>query len=330
MSGFTFRPAIRTQTPLLLGLAGPSRSGKTLSAIKLATGMGGPVFMIDTERGRGLHYADKYTYQYAELLPPFTSERYTEAIQAAKAAGAKVIIVDSASHEHEGPGGMLEQHEAFLDRTCGTDYKKRERMTFTAWIKPKGEHNKFVNALLQMGADTHFIFCFRAKDKLILKKGEEPVHAGWTPICSSRFEFEMTSLLVLPEGSKGTPDLQATAAGLREPLDQIFKPGVQLSEELGRKLAQWATGGQQNPAARSAEAAVSPLSAGTATVAQDPAFISADQLIQITDLCADYKISEDRVCKKAGVAKLADLPSLKYHSAINYLNELKARQVKEL
>ena len=262
MSGFTFRPAIRTQTPLLLGLAGPSRSGKTLSALRLASGMGGDIFMIDTERGRGLHYADKYKYNYAELLPPFTSARYIEVIQAAKDAGAKIIIVDSASHEHEGPGGMLEQHEAFLDRTCGTDFKKRERMTFTAWIKPKAEHNKFVNALLQMGADTHFIFCFRAKDKLILKKGEEPIHAGWTPICSSRFEFEMTSLLVLPDGSKGTPDLQATAAGLREPLDQIFKPGVQLTEESGRKLAQWAAGGQQNPAARSAEEVVPPSPPG--------------------------------------------------------------------
>lgn len=278
MSWFTFRPAIRTQTPLLLGLAGPSRSGKTLSALRIATGMGGAVFMIDTERGRGLHYADKYKYDYAELLPPFTSARYIEAIQAAKDAGAKVIIVDSASHEHEGPGGMLEQHEAFLDRTCGTDFKKRERMTFTAWIKPKAEHNKFVNALLQMGADTHFIFCFRAKDKLILRKGEEPVHAGWTPICSSRFEFEMTSLLVLPEGSKGTPDLQATAAGLREPLDKIFLPGVQLTEESGRKLAQWASGGKNPAAQATVHAEVIPLPPASAPDAAGP--IDTTQIVR--------------------------------------------------
>ncbi len=29
MSGFTFRPAIREQTPMIVGLAGPSKSGKT-------------------------------------------------------------------------------------------------------------------------------------------------------------------------------------------------------------------------------------------------------------------------------------------------------------
>lgn len=102
----TFRPAVRTQTPILLGLAGPSRSGKTYSALRIATGLaqGQPIFMIDTESGRGLMYAEKFTYQYGELSAPFTSERYLQAIEDAKAAGAKVIIVDSMSHEHEGPG----------------------------------------------------------------------------------------------------------------------------------------------------------------------------------------------------------------------------------
>ena len=278
--------------------------------------------MIDTERGRGLHYADKYKYNYTELLPPFTSARYVEVIQSAKDAGAKIIIVDSASHEHEGPGGMLEQHETFLDKTCGTDYKKRERMTFSAWIKPKADHNKFVNALLQMGADTHFIFCFRAKDKLILKKGEEPIHAGWTPICSSRFEFEMTSLLVLPEGSKGTPDLQATAAGLREPLDKIFLPGVQLTEESGRKLAQWAAGGQSNPPARSA-AEVLPLSSGPATDAGGPVITRTQTL--------------EGLAKKAAVSlakylKMAEVQSAEELSEIDYaeLKSILERKAKEL
>lgn len=240
----TFRPAVREQTPLLIGLSGPSRSGKTFSALRIAKGLaqGGKVYMIDTESKRGLQYATKFKYSHGDFLAPFTNERYLEAIQKAKSEGATVIIVDSMSHAHEGSGGMLEQHEAELDRMAGQDWKRREKVTFAAWIKPKASHNRFVQSILQMGADTHFVFCFRAKDKLILSKGQEPVHAGWTPICGKGFEYEMSFLLVLPEGSQGKPDLQATASGLRDPFQDYIKPGIQLDEALGEKLAAWATG----------------------------------------------------------------------------------------
>jgi AAA domain len=240
----SFRPAIREHTPVLLGIAGPSRSGKTFSALRVATGLaqGAPIAMIDTESGRGLQYAEKFTYLYGELGPPFSSERYLEAIEAAKAQGARVIIVDSASHEHEGTGGMLEQHEAELTRLAGSDAKKRERMTFSAWVRPKAAHNSYVNRLLQMGTDTHFVFCFRAKDKLKIVAGAEPVHEGWTPICSSRFEYEMTSLLILPEGAQGRPDLSAKSSGLRDPFQNFVKEGIQLDEGLGQRLAKWAAG----------------------------------------------------------------------------------------
>lgn len=246
---FTFRPALRERTPIMLGLAGPSRSGKTYSALRVAMGLAkdGTVAMIDTESGRGLQYADRFKYQYTQLGAPFTSERYLDAIESARGIGARVIIVDSASHEHEGPGGMLEQHETELQRMAGDDFKKRDRMTFSAWIKPKAAHNRFVNRLLQMGNDVHFIFCFRAKEKLRIVAGKDPVNEGWTPICSSRFEFEMTSLLVLPEGSQGRPDLAAIASGVRDPLQQYFKTGIQLDEELGKHLAHWAQGAKSEP-----------------------------------------------------------------------------------
>src|SRR4051794_9429683 len=104
---FQFRPAVRERTPLLIGLAGPSGSGKTFSALRLATGLaaGGPVFFVDTESRRGLHYADQFRFQHCDLTAPFRPNSYLEALTAAKAAGAAVVIVDSMSHEHEGPGG---------------------------------------------------------------------------------------------------------------------------------------------------------------------------------------------------------------------------------
>lgn len=254
----SFRPAKRGDSSFMLGLSGPSRSGKTYSALRIAMGaVGGDpsrIFFIDTERGRARMYADQFgPFLHTDLDPPFTSQRYMELVVEAEKADAGCIIVDSASHEHEGEGGMLEQHEAFLQEKAGNDYAKRDRLTYTAWIKPKFAHNKYVNEILRV--NVNMIFCFRAKDKLAMvpnARGKiEPVSQGWQPICSSRFEFEMTSILTLPEGAKGVPDYDAKATGLRDPLDQILKPGEQLCENHGKLLAEWAAGKKARAPAKS-------------------------------------------------------------------------------
>ena len=244
---FQFRPAVREQTSLLFGLAGPSSSGKTFSALRLAKGLaqGGKIAGIDTESRRMLHYADIFDFEYAELGAPFKPERYVEALKAAKDAGAVVAVVDSMSHEHEGPGGILEWHEEELQRMAGDDFRKRERVKFTAWIKPKQAHNRFVNEVLQLGI--HVIFCFRAKEKLQLVKNAqgkiEPTPAGWQPICSDRFEYEMTSLLMLPPNGQGIPDLDATATKIQQQHRHFVPAGQQISEDMGKLFGEWASGG---------------------------------------------------------------------------------------
>jgi len=244
----TFRPAVRQDSQILLGLAGPSGSGKTFSALAVASGIqsvtGGEIFGIDTENGRMTHYVGEFQFQHGALDAPFTPEAYMDGIRTAKSAGARIIIIDSMSHEHEGPGGILEQHEAELNRMAGNDWKKRERVKFACWIKPKKAHGLFVNEVLQV--DAHFIFCFRAKDKLAMVKNaegkQEPVSIGWTPICADRFEYEMTSNLILPPGSEGRPDFTAQSTKLPAPLRHIFSQGMQLSRETGRALAEWSRG----------------------------------------------------------------------------------------
>src|SRR4051812_16096006 len=155
--------AKRESTPLLIGLVGPTGCGKTKSALRLAAGIqrirGGKLVGIDTEARRMLHYANEFNLTYLELGAPFSSLRYLDAIKAAAAkAEGGVVIIDSMSHEHEGEGGYLEYHETELNRMAGDDWKKRERMTFTAWIKPAGERRRLINTILQLNCA--FIFCF--------------------------------------------------------------------------------------------------------------------------------------------------------------------------
>ncbi len=242
--------AKRESTPLLIGLVGPSGGGKTKSALRLAAGIqrvrGGKLVGIDTEARRMLHYANEFDLTYLEFGPPFSSLRYMEALKAAAAkAEGGVVIVDSMSHEHEGEGGYLEYHEKELDRMAGDDWKKRERMTFTAWIKPAGERRRLINTILQLNCA--FIFCFRAKEKLKIVKGQEPIMLGWQAIAGEEFAFEMTVRCLLPPGANGVPDWseEAFKNGVPKRGQQhvaLVPNGQQLNEDIGERLAHWAKG----------------------------------------------------------------------------------------
>lgn len=247
---FKFEDASRDGTPLLIGLVGASGSGKTYSALRLAKGIqsirGGKIVGIDTESKRMSHYADRFAFRRLNFTAPFDSIRYLEALEAAvKEAEGGVVIVDSMSHEHEGAGGYLELHEAELDRMAGKDYEKRNRMKFTAWIKPAGNRRKLINGLLQMNCA--FIFCFRAKEKLKIVKGGEPIPMGWQAIAGDEFSFEMTVRCLLNPNSHGVPDWSPEAfqfgVAKREDSHIPYLPdGKQLDEKAGENLAKWARG----------------------------------------------------------------------------------------
>lgn len=262
---FSYKPASFECATLMFGIAGATSSGKTMSALRLASGLSPdkPIFLVDTEQRRSLLYAKRFKFQHVQMSEPFSPARYKEAIEFCVAQGAGAIIVDSMSHEHEGVGGVLEMQEQELNRMAGDDYGRREAMKFSAWIRPKAEHNRMLNSVVQKRA--HMIFCFRAKDKLELVKKQnargkwvmEPVSVGWTPICTDRFEYEMTAMLVLPPASKGAPDLTARSTKLNDDLAAIFHDGEQLSEAHGKALRAWANEGAKMDAAVSSEDASS-------------------------------------------------------------------------
>ena len=240
-----FKPARTEDSPLILGLAGPSRSGKTYSALRIALGMVDDVseiFFGDTENGRASQYVPRFgQFMVHNMKPPYSYARYLEVIREARKQGAKVFIADSLSHAHEGKGGMLDQHEAEMQRMAGDNVVKRDKVNYTAWIKPKKELNEFILEIMQLNMP--MIFCFRAQQKMKMVKGKggktKMVDAGLIPICSERLSFEMSSLLMLPENARGVPDLGEYANGLREPFDQFIKKGVVLDETLGKTLKNW-------------------------------------------------------------------------------------------
>lgn len=241
--------------PLLIGLTGPSGSGKTFSALRIATGIqevvGGEIFVVDTEQRRALHYADKFQFKHVNFEAPFGSTDYLEALRFCKAQGAGVVVIDSCSHEHDGPGGLLEQHEAELDRMAGTDYKKRDRMTMLAWQKPKASRRKLINAITTELA-MPVIFCFRAKKTTKPKPGGQPIDMGFSSIGADEWLFEMALNALLLPGSNGFPTWESEMPGeqlaikLPGQFERIARAG-QLDERVGRYLAKWARGEKSEP-----------------------------------------------------------------------------------
>jgi len=108
---FEVKKAQRQGARLLIQLSGVSGSGKTFTALQLAYGMTGndanKVVLIDAENRRGSLYANALPqpFNIIDFYAPFSPERYIQAIDAACKAGAEVIVIDSVSHEWEGPGG---------------------------------------------------------------------------------------------------------------------------------------------------------------------------------------------------------------------------------
>lgn len=263
---FTFRPAARENVGLLIALAGASGSGKTYSALRLAKGLAGDgkIAFIDTEARRGLHYADRFDFLHADMRPPFRPERFVEGIRAAEEAGATVVILDSASHEYDGEGGILDwaaeleegtpkpgienPRDPARDRDGWKDWLVKPIKSPGNWKEPKLAHKRMVNALLQMRA--HLIFCLRADEKIKIERVKDEHNRertvvtplGWMPICEKRFMFEMTASFTLIPSAPGIPQLDLPHK-LQDQHREMFPQGKPIGEDAGVALAAWARGG---------------------------------------------------------------------------------------
>jgi ABC-type oligopeptide transport system ATPase subunit len=241
---FKDTPATRKPTPTLLGVVGPSRSGKTFSALRLATGLQritpGEIFMIDSEADRGVHYADRFTYRHIPFAAPFSPYDYMAAIKHCVDRGAKHIIIDSMSHEHEGPGGVLEHHAAEVERLGGG-----EKNNFSAWNKPKSARRALINYIIQQKCN--FVFCFRAKEKTKIENGKL-TEMGFQAIAGEEFLYEMTQNFLLLPGAKGSPTWKSNYPGEQELIQRmeqfapLYEKKITLDEDTGEYIGRWCSG----------------------------------------------------------------------------------------
>jgi len=249
--------AARKQARLRLAVCAASGGGKTATSLELAFGiveeliaravlagtLEGKVGVVDTERKSSMLYAHRGPFDVVDLGPPYSVERYIEALRLLERAGCAVIIIDSISHAWAGEGGVLELLNAL---------EARERFSaFGTEVNPA--QNKFVDAML--ASPCHIIATMRSKTAWVLEDKEkrnrdgsyrtvkEPRRIGMAPIQRPGIEYEFTTLLDL-----ATDTHAATVLKNRCRIFDDWVPKV-LTREHGRQLAAWLLEGSPAPQA---------------------------------------------------------------------------------
>ena len=224
------RKARRSASKLRLLLPGPSGSGKTWGALTLAKGIGGRTVVIDTEQGSSDMYDQLHEFDVVDLGPPFTPERYIEAIAACEAAGYEIIVVDSITHEWNGKGGCLE----LVDEIARAKFKGN---TWSAYSEITPRHRAFIDAMLRSRA--HIIATARAKTETAqVDEGgrKRVVKLGMAAETRQGVEFEFDVVLdLVHDGHFATVSKDRTGIFAGDP-----KP---ITVETGRRLAEWLSGG---------------------------------------------------------------------------------------
>lgn len=226
--GLQLKKAQKKQVKLKIGFSGASGFGKTYSSLLMAYGMCGDwskIAVIDSENGSASLYSNLGEYNVIDLNPPFTPERYIEAIDACEKAGMEVIIADSISHEWDGEGGCLEIVEKLGGR-------------FQDWSKVTPRHRKFVNKILQ--TNCHFITCTRRKqDYEMVKEGNKTKvqKVGMKEVTREGFEYELTLNLEL------TNENHLCVASKDRTGLFMNRPEFIVTKETGAELMQWANAG---------------------------------------------------------------------------------------
>lgn len=228
---FVLRKAERKRVKLRVGISSPSGGGKTYSALLMAYGMTGDwskIAVIDTEQESASLYSSLGDFQILSLTEPYTPERYIKAIETCEGAPVDVIIIDSVSHEWDGPGGCLEIHSLMQGNS------------YTNWREVTPRHKKFIDKINQ--CKKHVITTARRKTDYVIEQNDKgkavPIKAGMKEIQREGFEYELTLNFGLE-----VPSHMARAEKDRTGLF-MNRPAFLIKSDTGKELIEWANIGE--------------------------------------------------------------------------------------
>lgn len=227
-----FIEAEKVKTFLRLFISGPTGTGKTYSALKIAKGIRsktkGNIGLIDTEHGKSTLNADWIDFSVLNITSPYKVEDYIEAIHLAASSNYDILIIDSLSHAWSNI--LLRINEII-------ELNKKEN--FRAWGK-KGEgtdlQSHFIETLLSYPG--HLICTCRAKMEHAMKSVDgkmSVVKMGVGNVQRNGIEYEFDIMMEATENAIDDHIFHVTKdrGGKYQPEDIVP------DEKLGIKLYDW-------------------------------------------------------------------------------------------
>lgn len=232
-----FRIASKQNLRVVLSLVGESQSGKTFSALRVASGMTGDptkIFVIDSE-GRADMYCDVFgSYNVANVAEyneskgrkKYDPRGYIDLINEAKDAGAIVTIIDSMSHAWESEGGCL-------DMADNQTYRSGKPMIgMDKWKMPKLLWKNLIQTILDCGVNV--ILTFKAQRQIELDADGKPMKEEVLKIIrENKAPFDLTAELLLADNKI------SEYIKMPKVLEYAFPIGALLTEDTGRDIIQW-------------------------------------------------------------------------------------------
>ncbi len=223
------RKATRKQVKLKLNLSAPSGAGKTMSALRMAKGLVGSwdkIAVIDTENGSASLYSHLGDFNTIEMLPPFTPEKYCQAIDACVDAGMECIIIDSSSHEWV---TLLAENELLANA-------KFRGNTWSAWSQTTPRHDRFVSKVLH--TPVHIITCTRSKTETVMGEDKKVKKVGMKDQQRDGWEYELTVSLEIDRDTH-----LASPSKDRTNLFEGTAPFL-ITEKTGEMIKDWCNSGE--------------------------------------------------------------------------------------
>lgn len=306
---YTLRPAAASEAKPLIGFYAESGAGKTYSALLTACGFVGgdmsKVAMIETEAGRGEAFADDPVvggYQVIPIRGNFAPKEYGRALAAVEAAGMKACIIDSASHEWEGIGGVL---------SMAAENQAAGKKGVLVWQQPKIEHQREFMLRMMQSPIPLLIICMRAKypmeqvTEAYLRRWRETNGTGNPPKLgdwarSRDLDPKQADDILFEMFVHGWMDKDHVFHGTKyttPAMREIFRDGEMITVDTGKRLAAWA-GGQKSQA-----------------------FITVEQALKLEARCTENGIDPARLRKVAKVERISLIAADKFQQADDWITK---------
>ncbi len=286
-----FRKAVKHGAKLRFAVSGPSGSGKTYTLLELATELGGPVALIDTEHGSASKYADLFEFDVLEL-DSYDPLRLIELIDEAAEKQYGVLCIDSLSHFWVGKDGELDK----VDRAAR---RMQTPNSFAAWKQVTPIHNALIDKIIS--APLHVLVSMRSKTEWILDRDDRtgktvPRKVGLAPVMRDGIEYEFDVCGEMDQENT----LQVTKSRCPKLSGGLFpKPGRELADILKEWLgSDVAPDPERKPPSVTP---VVPVTANQTSAVSEPAKSQPSTAVP-QELASIWK----RMCNPRGVAKEFD------------------------